>query len=554
MSACGNYALLGTEGGRVERFNVQSGAHRGSYADARLGTDNAAHAGAVVGVHACAANRVAASVAVCAGEAGGAGVGGEVKVWAFRSRRLRALLPLPAAPVCTAWHASARLLAVACADLDVRVVDAAPHAPRVVRRFGGHADRPTALAFSADARLVVSAAMDATVRVWDVQASSCRDVMRLASPAVAVALSPNGAAMATAHSEQRAVYLWANSEVYGGGEGAGARTRRRVAMPEVGAGADDGEEGGDDAAGESGWARTDGVALDSDDEALGLAGDPGSDSDGVEVDGADDEDALDGRAILDAAEAELGGASAGEGAGPEPLEGGAVTLGMLAKAKWQGLVRLDEIRARSKPAEAVSKPESAPFFLPGLGDLEKATSGNAAGGVDAAVSFFGVGGEADQNGDGDKEDEDGGDAAPANKRVRRVAPGVEGAGALRLAALARAHEADGGEALEELRALSPGELDSAIAELEVVGDDAATREALSTVLAMLRRETERGGNFELVQALLARLLATHAEVLGSRADLREACGELHGATASAWGRVGELMDGVLCMAGFFTTS
>ena len=31
VSACGNFAVVGTEGGDVHRFNLQSGAHRGAY-------------------------------------------------------------------------------------------------------------------------------------------------------------------------------------------------------------------------------------------------------------------------------------------------------------------------------------------------------------------------------------------------------------------------------------------------------------------------------------------------------------------------------------------
>lgn len=31
ISSCGNFGLVGTEGGRVDRYNLQSGIHRGTY-------------------------------------------------------------------------------------------------------------------------------------------------------------------------------------------------------------------------------------------------------------------------------------------------------------------------------------------------------------------------------------------------------------------------------------------------------------------------------------------------------------------------------------------
>jgi len=566
LSACGNYALVGTEGGRVDRFNMQSGIHRGEYEDRRLGSAHLAHSGGVVvGAHSCCANRLMVSAAVVAD-----GNKGEVKVWAFRSRRLRALVPLPAAPVRTSFHGASRLLAVACADFVVRLVDAA--APRVVRVFRGHGDRPTALCISRDARWVLSAAMDSTVRVWDVQAASCRDVMRLAAPAVALSLSPNGTTLATAHSEQRAIYLWANADMYGGVSDKQLQGRR-AALPRIGnAGEDEDSEDEDAEALVSGWARTDGVDVgdedtdmdESDDDEDGAEGEsPGGaqrasaaarSRGGQAVGEADDEATLDGRAILERAAAELEAANAAPG-GPAPLSERSITLGLLPKAQWQGLVRLDEIRARAKPTEAPAKPESMPFFLPSVKDLEMETGGAK---DRETVSFFtGQRNEGAGSGSGDGAGEADGEADRGAKRVRRHAPSDDGAP--RLLELTRACEEEGDAgaletALVELRGMSPSALDAALRELDIIGDAGATRAALLAVLHFIRREVERGANFELMQALLARILAIHAEALGGDADLREACGELHAAQKEAAARMSELMDGVLAMAGFFTAS
>lgn len=49
ISACGNFALLGSEGGWIERFNLQSGISRGSYVDVSEAR-SCAHDGEVVAV------------------------------------------------------------------------------------------------------------------------------------------------------------------------------------------------------------------------------------------------------------------------------------------------------------------------------------------------------------------------------------------------------------------------------------------------------------------------------------------------------------------------
>jgi hypothetical protein len=49
ISACGNFAILGTAGGWIERFNLQSGISRGSYMDVSE-RGSCAHESEVVGV------------------------------------------------------------------------------------------------------------------------------------------------------------------------------------------------------------------------------------------------------------------------------------------------------------------------------------------------------------------------------------------------------------------------------------------------------------------------------------------------------------------------
>lgn len=72
ISACGNFAFLGTEGGWIERFNLQSGISRGSYVDT-LEPRQCAHGGEVVGIACDATNSSLIS----------AGYHGDIKVFFF---------------------------------------------------------------------------------------------------------------------------------------------------------------------------------------------------------------------------------------------------------------------------------------------------------------------------------------------------------------------------------------------------------------------------------------------------------------------------------------
>lgn len=69
ISACGNFAILGTESGWIERFNLQSGISRGSYIDDSE-SQRCAHDGEVVGIACDATNSIMIS----------AGYQGDIKV------------------------------------------------------------------------------------------------------------------------------------------------------------------------------------------------------------------------------------------------------------------------------------------------------------------------------------------------------------------------------------------------------------------------------------------------------------------------------------------
>lgn len=161
----------------IEKFNLQSGLHRGVYADPAEGKSRA-YKGAVNGLASDSTNTLLTS----------GGYDRVLKVWDFRNRTLKSMLPVGSALGKMTAHRGNGLIAVAADDKVLRVFDVV--AGRLVRRFHGHTDRITDMCFSADEKLLLSLCMDFTVRVWDVIGAKQVDVMELGTVVTALSLSP----------------------------------------------------------------------------------------------------------------------------------------------------------------------------------------------------------------------------------------------------------------------------------------------------------------------------------------------------------------------------
>ncbi|KAK9106301.1 hypothetical protein Syun_022312 [Stephania yunnanensis] len=208
ISACGNFAVLGTEGGWVERFNVQSGISRGSYLDITEGK-SCAHDSAVVGVASDATNTHMIS----------AGYRGDVKVWDFKSRELKSKWEVGCSLVKIVCHRYNGLLATVADDMIIRLFDVV--ALKMVRKFEGHTDRITDVCFSEDGKWLLTSSMDGSLRIWDVILARQIDALRVDVAITALSLSPNMDILATSHVEQNGVYLWVNQAMFSGASNVG---------------------------------------------------------------------------------------------------------------------------------------------------------------------------------------------------------------------------------------------------------------------------------------------------------------------------------------------
>ncbi|GFP84289.1 U3 small nucleolar RNA-associated protein 21 homolog [Phtheirospermum japonicum] len=308
ISACGNFAVIGTAGGWIERFNLQSGISRGSYID-RSEKKPWAHDGEVIGVACDSTNTFMIS----------GGYNGDIKVWDFKGRGLRSRWEIGCSLVKIVYHRCNGLLATVTDDFVVRLFDVV--ALRMVRKFEGHSDRVTDVCFSEDGKWLLTSSMDGTVRVWDVILARQLDAIHVDVSVTALSLSPNMDILATTHVDQNGVYLWVNQTMfsapskgdsYGSGKGI-----VNVNLPSV---------------------SSIGNSLDENiDETKVINPQAKQDPHHSQV--------------LDQQIPDL------------------VTLSLLPKSQWQSLINLDIIKARNKPIEPPKKPEKAPFFLPSIPSL-----------------------------------------------------------------------------------------------------------------------------------------------------------------------------------------
>ncbi|ONK70376.1 uncharacterized protein A4U43_C05F33080 [Asparagus officinalis] len=307
ISACGNFAILGTEGGWIERFNLQSGISRGSYVDITE-SQSCAHDGEVVGIACDATNNILIS----------AGYHGDIKVWDFKARVVKSRWHVGCSLIKIVYHRTNGLLATVADDMVLRLFDVV--AVRMVRKFEGHTDRITDLCFSEDGKWLLSSSMDGTLRIWDVILARQIDALQVDVCITAVSLSPAMDILATSHVDQNGVYLWVNQTMFSGSSNvesyASGNKVRGTHLPSISS-----------------------------------------------KEKAEEQDSVDASKDQYQIKKSL---STENFAHQMP---DLVTLSLLPRSQWQSLTNLDIIKVRNKPMEPPKKPEKAPFFLPSTPSL-----------------------------------------------------------------------------------------------------------------------------------------------------------------------------------------
>lgn len=332
ISSCGTFAVVGSEGGSIDMYNLQSGAHRQRFpskltpAQARqLKMQQLRQADDVVQLQATNGRKFPAGVGKHTMAVTGiivdslnktvvsSSLDGKIKFWDFLTGNLLEQIDWAPMTIPTACkhHAPSNLLAFSCDDMSIRVVDM--ETKKTIREFWGPKDTINDFCFSYDGRWIIAASNDKVLRVWDLPTSHLIDAIRLEKPCKALAMSYTGEYLAAAIKDEMGVTLWTNKSMF---KHVAARQISEKEVAEVAVPAVSGDGSGGLLAG----AFEDDEAETADDNVLAPS--------------------------IDQLSSDL------------------TTLSLVPKARWQTLLHLDLIKERNKPKEAPKAPEKAPFFLP----------------------------------------------------------------------------------------------------------------------------------------------------------------------------------------------
>ncbi|TAQ87332.1 hypothetical protein B7494_g4371 [Chlorociboria aeruginascens] len=333
ISPCGTFAVVGSETGGVDMFNLQSGLHRQKYPSKLTPTQarklkmqqmQAAegavpihtksektfqpglgkHTRAVTGLVVDSMNK---NIISCS-------LDGKIKFWELLTGNLVDEIDWHPMGSVTGirYHAPSDLIALASDDLTIRVVDI--ETKKTIRELWGCQLDINDFCFSNDGRWIIAASKDKIVRVWDLPTGHLIDAIRMETQCTALAFSGTGEFLATTCEGQVGVNIWNNKSLF-----AHIPTRHiseqeiaDISVPTV--------------SGEGGHGIIDGAF---EDEA---------------------EESEDSSPTLSL----------------DQLSTDMMTLSLVPKSRWQTLLHLDLIKQRNKPKEAPKLPEKAPFFLPSL--------------------------------------------------------------------------------------------------------------------------------------------------------------------------------------------
>ena len=219
ITACGTFALVGSSGGAIDMFNLQSGAQRQRYppklkaaqakelrtrleSDPDLISTVRGHRDSITGLITDNLNQTLVS----------SSLDGTIIFWDFTSGRILHRLRWPSTSALRMhYNPVSQLIALACDDLCIRILDISSY--RIVRELWGCIGQINSLCFSHDGRWIVACSMDSVIRVFDIATSHLIDAFRTAT-CTNLAFSPTGEYLATTHAGTLGIGIWTNKSLY----------------------------------------------------------------------------------------------------------------------------------------------------------------------------------------------------------------------------------------------------------------------------------------------------------------------------------------------------
>ncbi|KAK0508639.1 hypothetical protein JMJ35_008915 [Cladonia borealis] len=335
VTACGTFALIGSAGGSISMYNLQSGIHRQKFpsslspAQARklkmsLAAGEAGSSQAVNGTRKFALGEGRHRKAVTGLMVDGlnrtlisCGLDGKIKFWDFQSGCLQDEIewfPMTAI-MASQYYRPSDLVALSCDDLSIRVVDT--ETKKLVRELWGCLGQINDFCFSNDGRWIVAASMDSVIRVWDLPTGHLINAVRTESPCTALAFSDTGEFLATAHADSVGINIWNNRTLF-------THVPTRLIKEDETTPATAPTSSGESGEGLISAAFEDSKPDPSDDESIAYNTQTTTDQ----------------------------------------LSHSLLSLSLVPRSRWQTLLHLDTIHQRNKPKEPPKPPEKAPFFLP----------------------------------------------------------------------------------------------------------------------------------------------------------------------------------------------
>lgn len=195
ISVCGNHCLVGYSRGGLERFNLESGQHRGSFCDEPPCTTP------VRGVIIDGRNRLCCSIDAT-----------HCRIWNFHTLKIKARIRLSSSPSRVEINRDSSLIAIMASDA-LFVIDLDTYA--TIRQFS--APNPAFfvdLCISQDARWLLAARNDCCVCVWDLPSARLIDTFTTAKPVSSLSLSFNQDMLALSFLNDLDIDLFSNTTLY----------------------------------------------------------------------------------------------------------------------------------------------------------------------------------------------------------------------------------------------------------------------------------------------------------------------------------------------------